>query len=446
NPFPTFVPNCHRYCTLLFTGIFCLWTLFFLFFRLKSRHSCTSGTNPSGRIAPAAKMMPTPCSLRSVTGLARAIFVFGFIARAVQALDIVVPDLSPILDTPKFLVSDIFVVKPGTEKGGCDAYDVNQWYQDAVTLVTSAKEAVAAAVSAGESGDTKADSLKYLQTFFDVRPLKTAQTEFTDRTAKMTGKFSETMNQNPSKALTFCPENIQDVIDALVDDSEGDVDDKPWIFCDSTWTVEEAWDDTARATAKEPNPDGKPIREVYKDWYQPNYVDRKAAIDAATTQEDKDALIQPFFPFWSDDFKAYIFDVTGDYCSRTGNFAGTDDNFQPNSMTFCAKNFNSDHYAKLDDLPAVTKGRVSIKDLEVTGLTFLHETFHFALLNEHTPDLAYLLTEITKKKPLDLTGEIMTADESIRNPESYTLFALAYHLGKLNPDYTFASGMSYKPR
>jgi hypothetical protein len=157
----------------------------------------------------------------------------------------------------------------------------------------------------------------------------------------------------------------------------------------------------------------------------------------------------------------YTFDETGDYCSKEGNLAGTDDNFQPNSMTFCPQNFPADYYAKLDDVPAVTKVRVSIGDLQVTALTFLHESFHFALLNEHTPDIAckFLehpgatkmainrftdpLTQIIRKNPLK-TGAKMKANESMVNPETWTLYALAYQLGKMNPDYTFASSASYK--
>ncbi|KAH6866244.1 hypothetical protein B0T10DRAFT_569629 [Thelonectria olida] len=349
------------------------------------------------------------------TRLAQAILIFGFLSLAVQTADTDTPDSDP---PATLLVSDVFVVKPGTEKGGCDGHDVNQWYQDAVILARAAQEALGDAVAANANGDTSADSLKQ-----DGR------------------QVSGHMNLKLARVLIIGPENITDVVNALIDDSDGD--DKPWIFCDSTWAVEESWDDVARESAVRPNPDGLLIRELYAEYYEENYTKRIAKIDAAPTQEEKDEEDQPLFPFWSDDLNKYIFDETGDYCSKEGNLAGTDDNFQPNSMTFCPQNFPADYYAKLDDVPPVTKARVSIGDLQVTGVTFFHEAFHFALLHEHTPDIAYPLTQITRKNPLK-TGKKMTAAESMVNPESYTLYALAYQLGKMNPDYTFASSASYK--
>ncbi|CAM1510739.1 Fc.00g082520.m01.CDS01 [Cosmosporella sp. VM-42] len=99
-------------------------------------------------------------------------------------------------------------------------------------------------------------------------------------------------------------------------------------------------------------------------------------------------------PFWADDLKAYRFAETADYCSKAykQNLGGTDDNFQPNTITFCPKNWNSVKYSTLLDLPEVTEVEISIDALTVEGLTFLHEMFHFALENENTPDTAYLLT------------------------------------------------------
>jgi hypothetical protein len=133
-------------------------------------------------------MMPA-FSSSFFTRLAQAILIFGFLSRAIQAEDTDVPDSDPPAD---LVVSDVFVVKSGTEKGGCDDHDVNQWYQDAVTLARAAQEVLADAVAANANGDTSAESLKYLQTFFDIRPLKRTPLEFTTRTDKMTGKFPDT--------------------------------------------------------------------------------------------------------------------------------------------------------------------------------------------------------------------------------------------------------------
>ncbi|KAF5975634.1 hypothetical protein FBULB1_7272 [Fusarium bulbicola] len=121
--------------------------------------------------------------------------------------------------------------------------------------------------------------------------------------------------------------------------------------------------------------------------------------------------------------------------------AGTDDNFQPNTITFCTMNWKDHKYQGLSDFPPVVEEGLSLDQFAIGGLTFLHESFHYALLNENTPDTAYNLEQITGGAALD-DGKIITTDQAVTNPESWTMFALAWYLGSKNKDFTFASSKS----
>lgn len=58
-------------------------------------------------------------------------------------------------------VHDVFIVKAGTSKGGCDGHNVEQWFSDSQTLINSAAAGARA---------TDTDSRKYLQSFFSIKP------------------------------------------------------------------------------------------------------------------------------------------------------------------------------------------------------------------------------------------------------------------------------------
>jgi hypothetical protein len=77
--------------------------------------------------------------------------------------------------------------------------------------------------------------------------------------------------------------------------------------------------------------------------------------------------------------------------------AGTDDNMQPNTITFCTMNWKDHEYKGLSDFPPVVEEGLSLNHFAIGGLTFLHESFHYALLNEHTPDTACKQERIYRK-------------------------------------------------
>ncbi|KAI0514792.1 hypothetical protein F5B22DRAFT_647271 [Xylaria bambusicola] len=58
-------------------------------------------------------------------------------------------------------VGDVFDIKSGTTKGGCDGKNIDGWFADTVTLANSASTGAAA---------TDQDSRKYLKTFFSIGP------------------------------------------------------------------------------------------------------------------------------------------------------------------------------------------------------------------------------------------------------------------------------------
>ncbi|KAH7253121.1 hypothetical protein B0J15DRAFT_549851 [Fusarium solani] len=349
-----------------------------------------------------------------------------WLARLTILLAFVSPTIQGTISARAGTIDDVFHIKTGTEKGGCDDYDVVQWWNDGRVLAGAADQVLRNARTSKANGVTNSDSQKHLWTFFKVD----AADDSFDSTV-------DTMIANLTK-----------VRDAIDDESEGeDGDDKPWIFCDSTFQAEMKWTATAliEGTGAE-DPDKRQMRKVYADIYEVNYLEVKKKRDKASKTE-RAKIPQPFVPFWCDDLKAFRYDEPGDYCSKgrgkqKTNMGATDDNLQPNTLTFCPQNWgNAARYPNMFQFPDVTAEGVSMEEYTVEALTFLHEMFHFALENENTPDTAYLLGEIVGSDVL-ADGAAITQEQAIANPESWTLFALACYLGTRFPDYTWASTKS----
>ncbi|KAF4332244.1 hypothetical protein FBEOM_13964 [Fusarium beomiforme] len=289
-------------------------------------------------------------------------------------------------------VTEVFNVKTGTEKGGCDNYNVNKWYSVSIRLLEDISHALKEAQEAFEKGVTDSQIQKHLWTFFRI--------DATDASSK---PFVDEMKEN----LTSVQGELKETADGP---------DKPWIFCDGKYAEQKKWSDKAlEPETGVPNADGKTIKQVFPE----------------------------LFPFWIDDIKQYRYAEENDYCFKANrkNMAGTDDNFQPNTITFCPMNWKEVKYKTIDDIPAVTEEGISIKQFTVEGLTFFHEVFHYALESINTPDVAYNLNQITGGEPLE-DGTFITPDQAIANPESWTMFALAWKLGLRNPKFTFESSVS----
>ncbi|WAO94422.1 Hypothetical protein NCS54_01200400 [Fusarium falciforme] len=327
-------------------------------------------------------------------------------------------------------VTEIFKVKTGTENGGCDNYRVDEWFAEALDLANHVKRCFDSAQKALEEKDLDHDSLHYLKTFFNLDP--TEKTIFNEHFDKM-------------------KEDLGDVLDAFVDDEDNDKDDKPRLFCDSTFAVEKDWDDAAlqEGTGKGyplELVDGdlveKTIMEAEAEWYNDVFTERKKDRDEEQDEAAREALRPLWYPFWVDHLKMYRFEVKGDFCFARDNMGATEDQRQPTIVTLCPKNFKSEKnkvwYERLDDIPEVKRQGRSIGTIALPSLTFFHEMFHVALTAAHTPDVTYTLSQITRTKALE-GDTFISSEQSRSNPESWTLFALAWELGERNPKFTFAT-------
>ncbi|KAH9997675.1 hypothetical protein F4779DRAFT_170603 [Xylariaceae sp. FL0662B] len=237
-------------------------------------------------------------------------------------------------------VHDVFNVKSGSTKGGCDNQNIDQWFSDSQTLASSASAGVAA---------TDPDSRKYLKTFFSIGP--------NDNADPAGGPISQ----------------VSSVLSGSVQPPGG----KPWLFCSSDWLIEQKWSDVAYdENTGQPRQDGKKIQDVYP----------------ASSKE---------VPFWSEDLRQYLQAPSGDYCRQNNdNLAATQDMTKPSTMTLCIDNFDSQQGSMLANIPAVTAVKQSISDLQVHSLTFFHEMVHLALGTAATPDAknGYNLNSIVRFK------------------------------------------------
>ncbi|KAI1295160.1 hypothetical protein F5Y03DRAFT_387453 [Xylaria venustula] len=253
----------------------------------------------------------------------------------VTQIAILLSVLSPLIQGVS--VGDVFDVKQGTTKGGCDGKNIDAWFADAITLGNSAAAGAAA---------TDQDSRKYLKTFFSIGP----QDDATQAGGPI-GQVNDVLNQR-----SLPPGGT------------------PRLFCNSDWLQEQQWDDVAFDPATRlPRTDGKKVQDVFvKD----------------TTGK--------LFPFWSDDLRQYLKAETGDYCSDKDNLAATQDQTAPSTITLCIDNFSSNQAETLANIPTVTTQKVSVSTLQVHSLNLFHEMFHLVLGTAGTPDHSYNLNSIVR--------------------------------------------------
>ncbi|KAJ3577379.1 hypothetical protein NPX13_g3186 [Xylaria arbuscula] len=227
---------------------------------------------------------------------------------------------------------------------------------------------------------TDQDSRGYLKTFFNIGP----QDDATQAGGPI-GQVIEVLNLN-----TLPPGG------------------KPRLFCDSHWLQEQQWDDVAfDAVTGLPRADGKKVQDIF-------------------------TMETGLNPFWSDDLRQYLKASPGDYCSSNVlNLAATQDQTRPSTVTLCVDNFSTTQGDTLANIPSVTKKGVSVSTLQVHSLTLFHEMFHVVLGVASSPDHSYVLNSIVR----------FGTKKAVQNPESYTMYALAYFLGQ-NTKFTFATSKS----
>ncbi|KAF7551872.1 hypothetical protein G7Z17_g4719 [Cylindrodendrum hubeiense] len=261
-------------------------------------------------------------------------------------------------------INDVFIVKEGTENGGCDAFAdaITQAFEDSIKLADIAAAGIAT---------TDDKTREYLDTFFNIKP-----------------------GEDTSTAAGYVSQ-----VKAILDNSRTLPSGKPWLFCDSTWVEEQAWDSVVKNADGTPQEDGQTVEEKYPE-----------------TEEHK----TEFRPFWSSDLSQYISLEPGDYCSTRGNQGATQDLIAPNTVTLCMNNFPPTQASGLAQIAPVAATGVSIKDRQANSLTLFHEMFHLSSGSAITPDHSYKLVDITN----------FDTDTAVQNPESYSFYALAFEAKK----------------
>ncbi|KAF5645822.1 GAL4-transcription factor [Fusarium tjaetaba] len=296
----------------------------------------------------------------------------------------------------------------GIPVGGCNSYKgkLNKWWADARKLVD-------AALLYAE--DDSVDGPEYLYTFFALDPPPAdAQERATVRARlRLVKEFIDGDTQLPTG--------------------------KPWLFCSSRWLKRMDWDDVAydkETGDKFTGDDAKKVRDV---------------IDEPTPPPDE-ANEPKEFPYWSSDLKEYLIDEADDYCTKKvdgviQHFGATHEGPEEKwkTVTICVSNLRwnakNDHLA----LGIVRTEGKSIVEYRAQSMTLFHELFHVVLGNANTEeheksyDLPYIANPRREEgeDPGDEDQDIISTQEALYNPESYTLYALASLLGQNNKDYTY---------
>ncbi|KAI8623018.1 hypothetical protein F5Y19DRAFT_405702 [Xylariaceae sp. FL1651] len=261
-----------------------------------------------------------PLSMLSVSRVIWFAVILGAITPAVRGIS----------------VGDVFEVKKGTTKGGCDGKNIDGWFADTLTLASAASTGAAA---------TDSDSQKYLTTFFSIKP-----------------------GDDPKQAGGPIGQ-VSDVLNGKSVPPGG----KPRLYCNSDWLQEQQWTSIAfDEVTGMPRADKKTVEQVFT--------------------KDTSGLV----PFWSDDLRQYLKADSGDYCSDKGSLAATQDQTAPSTVTLCIDNFEKSQGDTLANLPPVTAQKVSVSTLQVHSLTLFHEMFHLVLGTAGTPDHSYSLNSIVR--------------------------------------------------
>lgn len=109
-----------------------------------------------------------------------------WLARLTILLAFVSPTIQGTISARAGTIDDVFHIKTGTVNGGCDNYDVVQWWNDGRVLADSAGQALRNAKSSKANGVTNSDSQKHIWTFFK---LDAADDSFNDIVDELIGNI-----------------------------------------------------------------------------------------------------------------------------------------------------------------------------------------------------------------------------------------------------------------
>ncbi|KAF5248147.1 hypothetical protein FANTH_6077 [Fusarium anthophilum] len=309
-------------------------------------------------------------------------------------------------------IDSVFNIKQGgVGVGGCNSHKskLNRWWTDARKLVDAALL---------YAQDDSVDGPEYVYTFFALDPPPSD---------------AEYRAQARARLLL-----VKRFIDGDLQLPTG----KPWLFCSSKWLERMDWDDVAydkETGDKFTGDDAKKVRDVYHEPTPPP--------DEADQPKE--------FPFWSSDIREYFTDEADDYCTKkvdgvAQHFGATHEDLTWKAVTICVQNLEKNARTEHLRLGRIQKEGQSIVDYRAKSMTLFHELFHVVLGNADTQEheKSYELKYIANPRkeegedPGDEDQDIISTQEALYNPESYTMYALSCILGQTNKHLTFASTRS----
>ncbi|CAD6441252.1 3441ec81-c2e3-4cf5-89b8-bd02fda31f63 [Sclerotinia trifoliorum] len=365
-------------------------------------------------------------------------------------------------------INDVFTVKKGIDKGGCDNYSGNLtvWFSEIQDLLQAGIQAFDDAFDV-EINDAVA--LATLDGYFGLRPSSS------DNERAGVKKYLQ-------QTSDFWAGTHQLIADGITS--------KPWLFCNSDWEQPVKRTDFTYRVVAESEAAGSEIVETFKS----DNGDNQAVILTGVAIQDvyKDMLFDEgdpprpneLIPYWSRDLEEYTFQpVYGDdplkstFCGLDTsddvdqNLAGTDDETIPASVTLCPLSFTAEQGKRTLKFTEPEIGNPVTKYIPRSA-TLLHESIHLVFGKIDTPDASYDLDEvklaIIHRNTIPLTTSFADPNgnnekspknydeksniELVRmNPETFVWFCVSYWYYLQDPDpkavavdfrYTFPAGIA----
>lgn len=263
-------------------------------------------------------------------------------------------------------LQELFKVKTGKNKGGCDEDRqkiLNSWFEEAKTLAETGLKAFADASKGNEI------AIKTLQQWFSITS-KTPQ----DELKEVRGKWPDKIYQWKAETDIAPAEHLEDLRDFYLGEMKLVRDDEPvgapHLFCGSTWLQQKKRTDSSLDSEGDVKMDEKNSPLQIQD--DPKYSDELWVWDKKGKKTPSDQE-----PYWSEDLKSYIFEVDYQdkgYCSFTGNGGGAEYRTLPYTLEICAKSFTEKNLAAKLNSRGPDKHKLP-QLLPRSGILF-HESFH----------------------------------------------------------------------
>ncbi|KAH6871686.1 hypothetical protein B0T10DRAFT_568138 [Thelonectria olida] len=345
-------------------------------------------------------MFSTLSSSLSLSRVIQFALVFGSLGRLVQAAD---DDVQ---------ITDIFNVKTDSSKGSCAGKIdlLNSWLKDA-------REVASAPIAVAEQAlEYDQPSMEYMWTYFKILGMDESDTQ---------------------TAL----DNLR-AVKGFLDGTTTPSDGKPSLYCDDGWQKMKQWESaTDRTRIDQPAQQaiqGKTaLWETFVGYYFKYFL--KKNLDLTDTNTD----VPPMYPWWVEDHKQYVFATPdgGLSCKSKTTMGSVQQQVSPRLVTLCLGNSGGDMKNVLEDNDPVNSEGALVQPRRTMSLTLYHEALHITI-GPSSEDYAYRFSQITGNKDTLNTGGRIIVTEALRNPESYTHFALATWLETQYPAFTFNSGQS----